>query len=121
MGGASTAVSNAEPTGAMAASSTTPRCRRTTAASQSAIRMARSAAYDHDLTYERRDLERFFGLYRDGPNGIFLKRGKQLRIDVGASPPFVHLRKKPDLRSDRLYFAKSLIYPVVAAPFVRLF
>jgi hypothetical protein len=85
------------------------------------VSMALSAAYDHDLTYERRDLERFFGLYRDGPNGIFLKRGKQLRIDVGASPPFVHLRKKPDLRSDRFYFAKSLIYPVVAAPFVRLF
>ena len=26
----------------------------------------------------------------------------------------------PDPRSDRLYFGKSLVYPLVAAPFVRL-
>jgi hypothetical protein len=84
------------------------------------VSMALSAAYDHDLTYERRDLERFFGLYRDGPNGIFLKRGKQLRVRVRGSSPFVHLLKSPDSRNDRLYFAKSLIYPWVAAPFVRL-
>jgi hypothetical protein len=84
------------------------------------VSMALSAAYDHDLTYERRDLERFFGLYRDGPQGIFLKRGKQLRIRVRGPSPFVHLLKSQDPRNDRLYFAKSLIYPVVAAPFVRL-
>ena len=40
------------------------------------VAMALSAAYDGDLSYERRDLERFFGLYRAGPEGIFLKRGK---------------------------------------------
>ena len=46
--------------------------------------MALSLAYDHDLTYERRDLDRFYGLYRSGPDGIFLKKGKQLKIRVNA-------------------------------------
>ena len=84
------------------------------------VAMALSVAYDGDLVYERRDLDRFFGLYRWGPDGIFLKRGKQVRVRIDASPPFVHLRQTVDLRPDRLYFSKSLIYPLVAAPFVRL-
>jgi hypothetical protein len=84
------------------------------------VAMALSVAYDHDLAYERRDLERFFGLYRWGPDGIFLKRGKQMRLRVDASPPFVHIRQLADPRSDRLFFGKSFIYSVVAAPFVRL-
>src|SRR5438132_13932053 len=63
------------------------------------VSMAMSLAYDHDLAYQRRDLERFWGLYRAGPEGIFLKKGRA---------------------NDRLYFGKALIYPVVAAPFVRL-
>jgi len=84
------------------------------------VAMALSVAYDGDLVYERRDLDRFFGLYRWGPDGIFLKRGKQLRLRTDGSPPFVHLRQTADPRSDRLYFSKSFIYPVVAAPFVRL-
>src|SRR5439155_14961291 len=85
------------------------------------VAMALSLAYDHDLAYERRDLERFFGLYRWGPDGIFLKSGKTLRLGVDGAPPFVHLRHQPDRRTDRLYFGKSLAYPLVAAPFVRLF
>jgi len=84
------------------------------------VAMALSVAYDQDLAYERRDLERFFGLYRWGPDGIFLKRGRQMRLRVDGAPPFVHVRQLPDVRSDRLYYGKSLIYPVVAAPFVRL-
>jgi hypothetical protein len=84
------------------------------------VMMALSLAYDHDLAYERRDLERFFGLYRWGPDGVFLKSGKRLRIAVDGSAPFVHLRKLPDPRSDRLYFGKAFIYPLVAAPFVRV-
>ncbi len=84
------------------------------------VAMALSAAYDHDLQYERRDLERFYGIYRWGPDGIFLKRGKQMRVRADASPPFVHIRYQPDTRADRLYFGKSLVYPIVAAPFVRL-
>ena len=79
-----------------------------------------SAAYDGDVAYERRDLERFFGLYRAGPDGIFLKKGKQQRISVDGSAPFVHRRTSPDRRSDRLYYGKALIYGLVAAPFVRV-
>jgi hypothetical protein len=84
------------------------------------VAMALSLAYDHDLVYERRDVERFFGLYRWGPDGIFLKRGKQMRARLDAWPPFVHIRRLPDTRTDRFYFGKSLVYPLVAAPFVRL-
>ena len=80
-----------------------------------------SAAFDHDLTYERRDLERFFGLYRSGPDGIFLKRGKRLRLRFDATPPFVHSAPAADLRDDRFYFGKALLYGVLAAPLVRVF
>jgi hypothetical protein len=79
-----------------------------------------SAAFDGDLTYERKDLERFFGLYRAGPEGIFLKRGKQLRPQVDGTLPFFHVAKRMDPRTDRLFFAKALIYGAAAAPFVRL-
>ncbi|MCU1385680.1 MAG: hypothetical protein JWL71_4377 [Acidobacteria bacterium] len=84
------------------------------------VSMALSLAYDHDLTYERRDLDRFFGLYRSGPDGIFLKKGKHLRVRADAQPPFVHTIKSADNQPGRLYFAKALLYPIVAAPFVRL-
>src|SRR5947209_19871251 len=79
------------------------------------VSMALSLAYDHDLTYERRDLDRFYGLYRSGPDGIFLKKGKQLRVRVNADPPFVHTVKTPDKQTDRLYFAKAMLYTVVGA------
>ena len=64
------------------------------------VAMASSIAYDGDLVFQRRDLTRFWPLYQGGPEGIFLKRGKG-----------------PE---DRLYFGKSFIYPLVAAPFLRL-
>ena len=41
--------------------------------------MALSVAYYGDLTYEKRDLERFAGLYHSLPNGISW-RGKHLQI-----------------------------------------
>jgi hypothetical protein len=85
------------------------------------VAMTLSLAYDHDLAYERRDLERFTGIYRSGPEGIFLKTGGRLRIRFRGSPPFVTLNHLPDRRADRLYFGKALIYPAVVAPFVRLF
>jgi hypothetical protein len=84
------------------------------------VAMALSLAYDHDLSYERRDLDRYEGLYRHGPDGIFLKRGKALSIRFQASPPFVRLVRQADPRHDRLYFGKAFLYPLVAAPFVRL-
>ena len=64
------------------------------------VTMALSIAYDGDLAFQQRDLIRFWPLYQSGPEGIFLKRGKGPQ--------------------DRLYFGKSFIYPLVAAPFVRL-
>jgi hypothetical protein len=85
------------------------------------VSMALSVAFDHDITYQRSDLERFWGLYRSGPEGLFLKRGKQWRVRVNSRSPYVHVSRSPDSRDDRLYFGKALIYPVAAAPFVRLF
>jgi hypothetical protein len=85
------------------------------------VSMGLSAAYDRDLTYERRDLERFYGLYKSGPDGIFLKRGREIRARVDTTPPFLHIVQTPGRRPDRLYFGKALVYGIVAAPFVRLF
>lgn len=70
------------------------------------VGMALSLAYDRDLIFERRDLERFEGLYHSGPEGIFLKRARP----TAANPA-----------TDRLYFSKALVYPLVGAPLVRLF
>jgi hypothetical protein len=84
------------------------------------VMMALSVAYDRDLAYERRDLERYVGIYRWGPDGIFLKRGKQLRVTTGGGFPFVHLARTTDARPDRLYFGKAYLYSVAAAPFVRV-
>jgi hypothetical protein len=86
------------------------------------VSMALSLAYDGDLVYQRRDLERFWGLYGQGPEGLFLKRGTRIRAGVKTTPPFIHLdNTEPDPRTDRAYFAKAMIYSVAAAPFVRLF
>lgn len=84
------------------------------------VAMAMSLAYDRDLRYERRDLERFWGIYHTGPEGIFLKRGKQLRMRWRRSPPYLQVSRVPDQRTDRLYYGKAFIYPLAAAPFVRL-
>jgi hypothetical protein len=83
------------------------------------VAMTLSLAYDGNLSYERRDLERFWGLYQEGPDGIFLKKGKRVRLRADLTPPFIHLLKTTDPRTDRLYFGKAMIYSVVAAPFVR--
>jgi hypothetical protein len=85
------------------------------------VAAALSLAFDGNLSFERRDLERFTGLYQSGPEGIFLKRGKTVRIRSKPAFPFLELVRRPDPHTDRLYFGKSLLYPVVAAPFVRIF
>ncbi|HKT79279.1 MAG TPA: hypothetical protein VJP86_03595 [Vicinamibacterales bacterium] len=86
------------------------------------VGMALSLAYDGDLAYKRQDLERFWGIYKGGPEGIFLKRGKQIHLWIDGSAPFVHFdNRQPDARLDRAYFSKAMIYSVAAAPFVRLF
>ena len=85
------------------------------------VAMALSLAHDGNLSFERRDLERFAGLYHSGPEGIFLKRGAQLRVRSSSTFPFVRLVTQPDPDTTRVYFAKAQIYPLFAAPFVRLF
>jgi hypothetical protein len=85
------------------------------------VTAALSAAFDGNFSFEQRDLERFEGLYHRGPEGIFLKRGKTLHLRANGSFPFIHFERGPDPRTDRLYFGKALIYPLVAAPFVRAF
>src|ERR1051326_7038949 len=82
------------------------------------VSMALSLAYDHDLVYQQRDVERFWGLYRAGPEGIFLKRGKSWHVRCGGGAPWVHVRRTMG-ESDRLYFSKAIVYAAVAAPFVR--
>jgi hypothetical protein len=84
------------------------------------VSMALSAAYDGDLAYQRKDLERFWRLYHTGPEGIFLKRGKQWRVRFDSAAPFLHVTRHPERRDDRLYFGKAFAYSVLAAPFVRL-
>jgi hypothetical protein len=85
------------------------------------VAAALSAAYDGDLAYERKDLERFAGLYHSGPDGIFLKRGKVMRIRVRGDFPFVRILKRDDPDRTRLYFGKAIAYSMFAAPFVRVF
>ena len=60
--------------------------------------MAASLARDFDLRYEAKDLERVRAEYPSGPQGVFLKQG----------------------RDGALYYAKAFVYPAAAAPFVRL-
>jgi hypothetical protein len=61
--------------------------------------MTESLANDGDLEYTKNDLIRYYQAFDAGPLGIFLKKGK----------------------NDRLFFAKSYIYPLFAAPFVKVF
>jgi hypothetical protein len=85
------------------------------------VAMTLSLAYDGNLTYERQDFERFAGLYRSGPEGIFLKRGRELRLRVGLPFPFVHPVGRLDPEPERLYFGKAHAYSLFGAPFVRVY
>ena len=84
------------------------------------VAMALSAAFDGDLTFERRDLQRFYTIYNDGPEGIFLKAGRSVDVSLSGGFPFVQMTYGPDPRLDRLYYGKAAAYSVAAAPFVRL-
>lgn len=84
------------------------------------VAMALSVAHDGDLAFEAHDLERFYQTYQMGPEGIFLKRGAAATYRFDETFPFVRRDTEPDDRPDRLYFGKSFIASVAAAPFVRL-
>jgi hypothetical protein len=82
--------------------------------------LAYSLAHDLDFAFERKDLERVWHEFPTGPEGIFLKKGKDVRLGPSGRFPFLW-STTPDTRDDRLYYAKSYIYPVAVAPFVRAF
>jgi len=58
-----------------------------------------SLAFDGDLKYDRGDIRRIERDFVVGPIGFFLKKG----------------------RDGQIYYAKSYVYPLFAAPFYRLF
>src|SRR5688572_3155352 len=61
--------------------------------------LGHSLAADFDFAYQRDDLVRVWEEFPTGPEGLFLKRG----------------------RDSQLFFAKAYIYPLLAAPFIWLF
>src|SRR5262249_6637343 len=68
--------------------------------------------------YEARDVFRVRREFKSGPQGVFLKRASGgLRFDPSGGFPWIS-RVPPD--EPRLYYAKAFVYPLVAAPFVRL-
>lgn len=84
--------------------------------------MGHSLASDGDLTYRRQDLVRVWREFPSGPSGLFLKRGRDiLQAGTMRRPPFVWTRTAPDPDQKRFFFGKAFIYPLAAAPFVRLF
>jgi hypothetical protein len=70
--------------------------------------MAYSLAEDGDLAYRKEDLTRVWREFPSGPTGVFLKKGRTIKGAVDPDP-------------NRLYYGKSFIYPLVAAPFVKVF
>ncbi|HXG55279.1 MAG TPA: hypothetical protein VNJ03_07840 [Vicinamibacterales bacterium] len=84
--------------------------------------MGHSLAEDGDLTYRREDLVRVWKEFDSGPAGLFLKRGRDVSEGgLMLRPPFFWLRTHTDPDATRLFYGKSFMYPLVAAPFVRLF
>ena len=84
--------------------------------------MGHSLATDGDLAYKREDLVRVWKEFPSGPNGLFLKKGRDI-LEWGTMmrPPFVWMRTQPDPDPSRYFYGKSFAYPLAAAPFVRLF
>lgn len=83
--------------------------------------LGHSLARDGDFAFERQDLVRVWEEFPTGPEGIFLKKGRDVELAVTGEFPFLAWRSLPEARDDRLYFAKSYAYPLAAAPFVFLF
>ena len=84
--------------------------------------MGHSLVEDGDLTYRRDDLVRVWKEFESGPAGVFLKQGSDvLEWGFMRRPPFFWTRTQADPDSARLYYGKSFIYPLFAAPFVKVF
>jgi hypothetical protein len=83
--------------------------------------MGHSLADDFDLSYRREDLARVWREFPSGPSGVFLKKGRDLDVQVTDSVPFVRLEGRPDPDSAQLFYGKSYIYPLIVSPFVAAF
>jgi hypothetical protein len=84
--------------------------------------LAHSIARDGDFTYQRHDLTRVWEDFPSGPEGVFLKKGRDVQgMRFIPRPPFFQLVTEPDPAERRLYYAKSFAYPLFAAPFVAVF
>lgn len=84
--------------------------------------MGHSLAEDGDLAYRREDLARVWKEFPSGPTGLFLKRGRDVqRAGLMLRPPFVWFETGPDPDGSRFFYGKSFIYPLVAAPLVKIF
>jgi len=83
--------------------------------------MGHSLAEDFDLSYRREDLARVWREFPSGPSGLFLKKGRDLDVQLTGGAPFVRLESRPDPDAAQLFYGKSYIYPLVASPFVAAF
>jgi hypothetical protein len=84
--------------------------------------LGHSLARDFDFEYRREDLVRVWLEFPSGPEGIFLKRGRDVQgIAASSSLPFFTIASTPDPDTARLYYAKGYIYALFAAPFVFVF
>ncbi len=81
--------------------------------------LTHSLARDFDFAFTRVDLVRVWDEFPTGPEGIFLKRGRRVTLRRADAFPWVRIGKPYVV--DRLFYGKSFIYPLVAAPFVRVF
>ena len=84
--------------------------------------LGHSLAVDFDFEFRRDDLVRVWREFPTGPEGIFLKRGRDVHgISLSSSLPFFEITSTPDPDTSRLYYGKGFIYPLFAAPFVWVF
>jgi hypothetical protein len=84
--------------------------------------LAHSLAEDLDFEFRREDLVRVWREFPGGPEGIFLKRGRDVQgVTLTGAIPFVQVASVPDPDQGRLFYAKSFAFPLAAAPFVRVF
>ncbi len=83
--------------------------------------LGHSLADDLDMTYRREDLARVWQEFPSGPIGVFLKKGRRdPHLVLSSAFPYLRLASAPDRDATRLYYGKSYIYPLFAAPFVKV-
>ena len=84
------------------------------------VAMALSIAYDGDLRFTATDLHRFEQMFGTEPLGIFLQQPRDVHVEVTAGWPPLRITRTPRSPREGLAFGKPFVYPIVAAPFVRI-